>query len=489
MPMTSWRGRAVSLVRDRGAAFWLIVVAAAYTALMLLIVAHMPLDSDESLYASQVNPRVPALKFSAPRARGVTYLIAPILHMTGSTVALRVYLALIAGTLLVVAYWPWLRVVDPPWLVPLAALVFASLWVSSFYGANDMPNVWVAFFAVTAVGWFLRYGREHRRRDLIGVALGLAGAALMRPSDAFWIALPLGAVMIVSRTWRRPAVGLAVLGGALAGVAQWVVEAYQHFGGLASRLHQASAIQGGIGWHPKGVFYELRSLAGPQLCRPCAANLHRYTQPSTVAFSLWWLAIPVLVVVALLVARRDRQSAAVAVPIACGASIGLSYLLTVNYAAPRFLLPTYALLALPVAYAIRWLVRRTPSRWRYAAVALVAVALVANFAGQLGVLVRQTDLPTPTASGASALTELGLDAPCVLAGVHRTQVAYRLGCTTGKIVDVVGRPQQVTVAYLSTRPRPPRQLATWRRHRLAHPHGTARWYAYLPPRQSETDVR
>lgn len=483
MAMASWHGRAVSVVRDRSAAFWLLAVAATYTVLMLLVVVHMPLDSDESLYASQVNPRVPALKFSAPRARGVTYLIAPVLHLTASTTALRIYLALIAGTLLVVAYWPWLRVVSPPWTVPLAALVFASLWVTSFYGANDMPNVWVAFCAVAAVGWFLRYGREHRNRDLVAVAMGLAGAALMRPSDAFWIAAPLGVVMLASRTWRRPAVWIAVLGGALVGVAQWVFEAYQHFGGLASRLHQASAIQGGIGWHPKGIFYELRSLAGPQLCRPCAANLHRYTNPSIVAFSLWWLSIPVLVAVALIVSRRDGQSAALAIPIACGASIGLSYLLTVNYAAPRFLLPTYALLAVPVAYAIRWLVRRAEPRWRHAAAALATVALVANFAGQLSELVHQSDRATPTSSGARALDELGIGAPCVLAGVHRTQVAYRLGCTTGEIVNVIGRPPQVTVAYLTTKSRPPQLLATWRRHRLAHPHGTVRWYAYVPPGQ------
>ena len=113
------------------AAALLVATAIAYAVAMIVFVApNTPLGADESIYASQVNPRVPALVFSAPRARGITYLIAPLVHLTGSTEALRLYLALIAGALLVVAFWPWLQLVRRPRIVALAAFLFAGLWTA-----------------------------------------------------------------------------------------------------------------------------------------------------------------------------------------------------------------------------------------------------------------------------------------------------------------------------------------------------------------------
>lgn len=68
--------------------------------------------------------------------------------------AVRTYLALLSGASLVAAYWPWLRQRGRP-AAPLAAGIFAVLWPTVFYGPEAMPNLWVAFAAVAAVGWFL----------------------------------------------------------------------------------------------------------------------------------------------------------------------------------------------------------------------------------------------------------------------------------------------------------------------------------------------
>lgn len=453
------------------------VVAAGYTVAMLVLVApYAPLGADESLYASQVNPHTPAIYFSAPRARGVTYLIAPVLQVTGSTAALRGYLAVVAGLLLVAAYWPWLRVFRRPSLVPLAALLFSCLWTTLYYGASDMPNVWVAFGAVAAVGWFVQYGIQPRPAALIGVAAGLAFTALMRPSDAVWISVPLAVAMLADRRWRHLRLGIAVLLGIAAGLAQWIVEAYQRFGGPVHRLHEASLLQGGIGWHPLGVLYELRALSGPLLCRPCFVH-PTLDRPSAWLLGAWWLATPAVVLAGLVLARHERRFAATVIPAAAGTSIGLSYLLTVDYAAPRFLLPSYGLLALPVAGLLSWLPAAVLPRQRPVAVGLLGLAVVALLASQLVVLVQQANRPYASAALAEAVTDLGVKRPCMVGGVYRAEVAYRLGCVTARRTRSFGHARSTdSLAYLSKHPRPPALLAHWRRH-----HVSGHRYIYTPP--------
>lgn len=510
----------------RRAGFWLVVVAAAYPAAMLVLVApHLPLGADESLYASQVSPRVPALAWTAARAPGITYLIAPIVQLTGSVTALRSYLAVLAGVALAAGYWPWLRALRRPAVVPVAALLFAGLWTALLYGAEDLPNSWVAFAAVAATGWFVRYGQRTARLAPLGVAVPLAVIALLRPSDAGWVALPLLATIALVRRWRRPSLALAVVGGCLAGAADWIVEAYLRFGGLAARLHEASRQQGGIGFHPLGLLYQLRALNGPLLCRPC--SLHHLTAAHAWPLRAWWLALPVLVVAALIVARRQRQLAAIAPPAAVATGIGICYLGTVDYAAPRFLLPAYALAALPVAsllvalpaaLARRRAVLATLSRRRAVPAVLsrgravlavlpaardqrarraVLVALVLLLAlhetAQLASLRRIVHRPDPTAAAAAELRRLGVRRPCVLAGPRRTQLAYRLGCTTSApagLPALAGRRQAVLLTWHRD---DHRAGPGWRRHPMPRPHGVAPWYAFLAPapgrRPPGTDAR
>src|SRR5436305_1745860 len=99
---------------------------------------------------------------------------------------------------------------------------------------------------------------------------------------------------VVRRRWRPAA---AVAGGLLAGGAEWVIEAYARFGGVAGRLRAAGAEQGGFGLY-FALPDELRALNGPTLCRPCTIGL-RYP-----ALDLWWFLLPALVTVGVLAARR-----------------------------------------------------------------------------------------------------------------------------------------------------------------------------------------
>jgi hypothetical protein len=467
-------------------ATWLVIVAAAVTAIGITVSRHSALSFDETVYLSQTNPRVPALFFSAPRSRGVPLVVAPLVWATSSAVALRVYLAVVAGVGVVAAYWPWLRLARSRWSVPLAALIFTGLWVVLYYSNRAMPNMYVAFGSVAAVGWTLRYVADRSRRALVGMAAGLAVVALARPGDAFWLAVPLFVAVLAMRSLRRPAPAGAMVTGLVAGVAPWVIEAFVRFGGPLERLRQASHIEGGMGWRPVGLTMELHAVNGPALCRPCTPGI------GNVSMSLWWLAIPAIVAGGLLVAARAGHFARAALPAACGASIAVPYALMVGYAAPRFLIPAYALFAIPAAELPIALVRAVPPRLRPVAAGGVGCLLAVQLAGQLLVLERRAVGPSRTsgyAAVAARLRGLGIRPPCVINGQAAFPVAYYAGCsavqTSGRYNGAVpvsrflARARSEPTAIVTQGRQPPAYAGGWRPHRLTP--GDHGWFAYLPP--------
>ncbi|MBT2450632.1 hypothetical protein J7F03_26875 [Streptomyces sp. ISL-43] len=471
---------------------------------------------DETVYVSQVSPNAPAAFFSAPRARGITYLVAPVVALTPSVPALRIFLALLSAAGLLVALWTWRRLFPVP-VLSLAGALFAGLWVTLFYGPRAMPNLWVAFGALAAVGCFLRAARDPGdRRALTGLAAAVAVTALMRPSDAVWLVLPLacavavvpdwrrpalpvalaagaGAVAVVP-DWRRPALPVALAAGAVLGGAQWVVEARLHYGGLLARLHRAGEIQGGLGWNP-AFGDHLRALAGRTLCRPCDVP---WTQPVT---GLWWLALPVLTAGGL-VFTQGSGGRPLRRPVLLATAVGLSmaapYLLFVGYAAPRFLLPAYALLALPSALCLVRLfaaARRRPLH-RPLLLGALCLALAAHLALQLLITARlaargRGDQAAFTAV-AEALRRQGVRPPCLVSGQEAVRVAFRTGCasrqvygghdgsitTAGLISLADNRPAAVLVA--GTAP-VPRWVREWRPYDLPDLPGLRGFRAYLGP--------
>lgn len=447
----------------------LAAVAAAFTLAQLLLVRPgMGLGWDETVYVSQVGTQAPAAFFSAPRARGVSLLVAPIASWSTSTELLRVYLAVLSGLGLYLALCAW-RGLFPARVLAVGGALFASLWITLFYGPQAMPNYWVAVGALGAVGCFLR-AREHPRA-LWAVVAGVALMAWMRPTDAVWVTLPLFVVAAVTRR-LRPAV--ALVAGLVLGGTQWVVEAYTSYGGLAERLHEGSRIQGGLG--PQfAVDDQLRSLGGRALCRPCTGPL---PDPAVMA---WWAVLPLLAAVGLVVAVRARRTERTLVPLACATTAAVPYLFLIGYAAPRFLLPAYLLIAIPVADALFHLATTPAGRWRPVAAVLLAVGLTGHLAVQYVVLERAVNRTTRShqdwARTAAELNRLGVRGPCVLTGYLSVPVAYYTGCTSAAAFGpntnstetrILDASRRMPVAVL-TRPggSPPSYARDWPTHRAA----------------------
>nr|WP_262505683.1 hypothetical protein [Streptomyces sp. TRM68367] len=456
--------------RARGTAP-LAALAGVFTLAQLVLVRPgLGLGWDETVYVSQVGTQGPAAFFSAPRSRGVSLLVAPIASWSTSTPLLRIYLAVLAGLGLYVALRAW-RGLFPTRVLVVAGALFASLWVTLFYGPQAMPNYWVAVGALICVGCFLRARTDRSARAALwGVAAGGCLMAWMRPTDAVWVTVPLVVLALVRRYWRPL---LALAAGLAAGAVEWVIEAYLGFGGLGERLREASRIQGGLGWY-FAVDDQLRSLGGRALCRPCTGSM-----PNPL-LTVWWYVLPVLAVLGLAVAVRARRAAPTVLALACATTAAVPYLFMIGYAAPRFLLPAYALLALPVADALWSLAKAPNGKWRPAVAALVAVGLAGHLAVQYAVLARTVDRNTEArrdwTRAAETLHRLGVSPPCLLTGHEAIPVGYYTGCSSAAtgghnenstVADIVRTAHRIPAAALvAPGGTPPAYARTWPAHRV-----------------------
>ncbi|CAM5587106.1 Integral membrane protein OS=Streptomyces tendae OX=1932 GN=F3L20_17015 PE=4 SV=1 [Streptomyces tendae] len=299
---------------------------------------------------------------------------------SASTELLRVYLAVLSGLGLYLALRAW-KGLFPARVLATAGAFLATLWVTLFYGPQAMPNYWVGIGALVAVGCALRVLRVGPGCSSRGA---LWGVAARRPADGADAAhrRGLGGRTPARLRPRTPPVAVAARAG----------------GSLAAR---------GSGMGDRGVRL-VRGLSGsgcpgPPRSRAASAG----TSPSTTrcaawadgacaarapercrrpVVTLWWLLLPVVVALAAVVAVRARRATATLLPLACAVAAAAPYLFMIGYAAPRFLQPAYALLAVPVADALWHLVRTGRERWRPVAAALVALAVAGHLAVQFSVL-------------------------------------------------------------------------------------------------------
>lgn len=468
--------------------WWLILVAGAFScAQLIFVVPRLGLSWDEVVYISQVSAHAPAAYFDPARARGIPLLVAPVALLTSSVVALRIYLALASGLGLFLSLLAWRRL-RPAWILALAGVFFGGLWVAQYYGPQAMPDEWVAFSALAAVGLFLRAAEARGNRPtwglLGGVAVCVAVAALVRPGDALYLAAALAIAALVVRKWPTWPLLAAVVAGFAVGAAQWVVEAYVRFGGPLHRLHLAGAEQGGLGLN-FGLWDEFKALNGPTLCRPCTVAVR------APEVSLWWLALPILVALGILAARRASRQASAVLAAVCALALGFQYLFEVGYAAPRFLLPAYALLAIPVADAMAWLVTGVRRDARPAAITLLGVALFGQLAVQNAVLDHQVGEKIAFFGDytkiARDLHRLGVKPPCLVKGEQDIPVAFYAGCASAPTVAATLRqhPGEPVAVLVPPGDQPPAYAHDWIRHTLPGVRsGLLRLYAYTPPGQS-----
>ncbi|MFF8836615.1 hypothetical protein [Streptomyces sp. NPDC015130] len=508
---------------------------------LVLVVPGSGLGWDEVVYVSQVGGDAPAAFFSAPRARGVSYLVAPVAAVTTSATAIHVYLAVLSGAALWGALRAW-RGIVPLSVATAGGALFAGLWVTLFYGPRVMPNLWCAFGALAAVGLFLRYAGEGGggvgggrrtgvegegegvgggrrtgvegegggvgggrrtgvegegegvggRAALVGLGLTAAAVTLFRPGDGLWLVLPLGAAAVLVPAWRRRAVALvAVLAGAFAlGALPWVVEAYAHYGGLAARLRRAGEIQGSLGWY-LSVDDHARALVGRTLCRPCDVS---WEHPFT---AVWWFLLPVAVAAGLVAAFRAGRGAPALLATLTGVVAAAPYLFTVGYAAPRFLLPAYALLAVPVGEcAVSLFAAVRSARRRRAATALLAAALLGHLAVQYAVLDRAVSnsrsVYERSTAVASALRGLGVRPPCLVTGREYVLIGHYAGCSSRQ---PSGHDESITPEGIAEAARrmpvavivpagaaPPSYARGWRSVRLPSTEGPEQYDAFVSPR-------
>ena len=485
--------RAVAQARPASdSVWWLVLVAAAFTAAQLVfVVSKLQLSWDETVYISQVAIHSPAAYFDPARARGIPVLVAPVTLLTSSVLALRIYLSLASGLALFLALLVW-RPLRPVWQLALGGVFFAGLWVTQYYGPQAMPDLWVAFSALAAVGFFLRAvlppgrqaGREARsvpltgreatlagavarpsRGNLAGLAACIGVAALVRPGDALYLGGALGIAVLAVRAWRSWPLLVAIAAGFVAGAAEWVIEAYVRFGSPLRRLHLAGLEQGGFGFH-LAIWDELRALNGPTLCRPCTVGL-RYPE-----ISLWWLALPVLVFLGALAARRAGRLSSSVLAAACGVAIAFQYLFLIGYAAPRFLLPAYALLSIPVSDLAAGLITGVRRDLRPGVITLIGVALVVQLMVQNAVLTHQVSEKAGYFGSygiiATDLHRIGVRGPCLIKGVQYIPIAYYAGCNSQESAGAAERHQaHESLVYIDKIGKlPPAYARGWTRYQL-----------------------
>ncbi|GAA2397305.1 hypothetical protein GCM10010404_63760 [Nonomuraea africana] len=441
---------------------------------LLLVSPALGIGWDEAVYASQFSAHAPPAVFSAPRAQGVPVLVTPVVAVTDSVVVLRLYLTVLSSLALYGAFAVWLRI-RPDHLAPVAALLFGGCWLSLFYGNQAMPNGYVALAAVAAVGFLVLTGRS--RPALVGLAGSLAVMSLMRPSDALVAALPLVVAALAGLRRNRIAALAAIAAGLAVGWGQWAIEAVARFGGLATRLRDAG-VHNGTGW-TVSVVEHARALDGPTLCRFGAD-----CGPVSPVALIWWLAIPVMTALGLWSAWRARRLGPIALAAVTGVVMALPYLFYVDYAAPRFLTPTYALLSLPIAEAVV-----TATRLRRPVVVAMIAGLLAHFALQGAYAYRMAAINRQDRDeiglAVQALHRMGVRPPCMIYGQSGVQIGYLLGCESQGIIQrfaqrpplrirqALERGDRLVVVYKNVRLPP--YVRTWREVDLA-----GRWRARFP---------
>ena len=470
--------------------FWPAAAAAAFTLTVLLTSPlRMKLGWDETVYASQISQHVPIMPWAAERARGMPLLLAPVTLVTESTFAFRCYVTVLAGTALFLALLAW-RGTRPGWQLGVAGVIFGGLGVAQVQAYQLFPNYWIAMGCLAGAGLTARAIRNGGASWPVLAALLVAAAftALMRPIDAVAAFAPLILLALLALRVRAIPVVLAAAGGLVIGVGEWVVEAYMYFGGPSARLKSATSAVGGTHLN---LLTNLRILDGDTTNTVRAASLPGY--PGATGWThpwllVWWAALLLLIILGVLAARRTGGWWFALVPVIPAVCIYLQYSLVVRDNM-RYLLPAWALLAVPAADGIAWLAVAVRPRIQTAglmATAVIVAFLAVELVSQHALAVtRDAGLAISTrqdATAAAALKRLGVHAPCVVTSVPHANpmpVAYYANCAYVDGQHSVGalRGNQVVV-LVPGRGQPWKYAMHWSRHKVA---GQGGLFAYISP--------
>lgn len=472
----------------------LLVVGLLFLVLQLVFAPRpLGLSTDEATYLAKVDPSAPELYWTQPRAWGIPVLAAPVALFAPGLTVVRAYFSLLSSTLLIAAFWPWLRVLGAG-VAPLAALLFSTTWFTLYFGPQVMPNLYVGLCAVGAIGMFLRAANSPRwwRYGLCGAAAALV--ALVRPTDSVLALAPVFLWALVVRRLRNFRLLAALAGGVIIGWLPWIAEAFVRFGDPITRLRTAEKAG------PQGLSLDITNLliyprlldGAPLYC--CATGAPSAGGPIPLSFAIWLVAATVVALIGVILASRRGQWPEMLLIGSAAVSVAGFYLLLPSFTALRFLLPAFALIMLPVAVLLAAPLQVRGGPTRALAVGAAAAAVIAH----LGLMVPKAEskLDHDAQSRrqslriAASLRPYVHGRPCLILGREAQTTAYYLKCQVQRALPTARAPRRVTraqahdvvvVAVLPGRPAADSYMASWRELSLKGLSKGVR--AYVPPDQ------
>lgn len=466
-----------------------VLVGLVYVAVQLIAFsADRPPSWDEAIYLSQVSADAEPLPFVPSRARGITLLAMPAVLLGGSLTVLRVFLAIASAAALVGACRLWAPVIGMGSVG--AGVLFAGAWPTLFYGSELMPNLWLALVAVAATAILAcRLARGEGRSDEL-VAGGLVAiAALIRPLDATVLTAALVLVPLVLRRATWSWVGFLMLGLAV-GWAPWLIEMTARFGSPGEAFSAAARLGHTGRWSLVENVRQYLALSDGPSVGPVA-------DPDVPASGvLWVVGLVVLVVVGIREARRRGIASSILVAVVAGAALAAGYVLFTDAQAPRFLIPAFALFAIPAGLGLSSIVvglrERTAARvvWAVLASALVGIWLLVQVVVATGIEDAVTVQRASAALVGRRIGALAVRQPCFVDSESNFPiVGYAAGCRAAELGDGLGRwaeradrlagdgTRPFLVLRRPEEPRPPQGTVLVR---TAPSGGELTWYVFEP---------
>lgn len=430
----------------------LVVVALCYVGAQLASMDFSrALSWDEAVYLSQVRPDVEALGFPAHRARGITWLVAPVAVWSTSTEAVRLYLAVLSGPALWAAFLPWVRITR--WAAPVAACAYGFSWFVLVSQTELHPNPLAALAAVAAVGWFVcAVDDGGPRAVLVALAAAVAVVGLLRPTESVFLCLGLVPGLIGATRRRVGRTAGALLSGGFVGLLPWAVEAVVGFGGPLERLrHMTEATTQAAPAAP--AWRQYLSLLTTDLAGPL-------TSPSISGWAIGAIAVLIACCGAgwISAVRSGRLRIAVALT-SSSLALLLPYLFANPHAHLRFIFPAYGVaLVLAALGAVAVVQRAWPVRHSSTVTAVGLVLLITATSAWVvvqivvarGMSVELSAEREPFRRIGTLVADRADGRPCAVASDEGwPQIAFYSGCTGGPLVpgDISERALLASSAY------------------------------------------
>jgi hypothetical protein len=420
---------------------WLALVAAAFLVAELTpVLLRLPLGADEITYIARTSVRVSGVMLPPVHGQGAGLLAAPVTLLTDSLTAIRVWMSVLSAVGLFLGMLSW-RGLRPMWVLALAGLILASLAITQESGVQIYPDWWGALGVLALTGLFLQAvnGRLQPRLVLPLIALASLIIVLMRPQNIVFIMGPAILAAVVVPRWRDRRILIAMAVGAALGCLEWVIGGYVWYGGLSTRLHEAAQEPPAFSLY-FSLGTQAKVLNGPWYCIPP----HGCQGWATPGESAWWVVFLGVAALGLWVSWRTAAKASAVLAAVTAIWVIMLYSFLVPFGAPRYILPSLALMSVLAADAVAWLVTQAP--WRKIAAAFACVFLLSGIISQRIALQHEAAAEAagrPFQAEAAKLRSLGVKPPCA---IWSPSVAYYVGCaapwTGGSMREVLSHTPQ-----------------------------------------------